>query len=265
MNAKGQRTEGRVRAALLQERGNGRLDPEVRSLADELGRRGIPVQFFLDKRLHRGHVKLHRDVLVAGHIPVVVHALRQLGVEPPPPDDYPQALRPWLRRRTWNSTVGEVVKRLQEGSGEPFFVKPTAALKRFTGRVVESWNDLQVLANASDDMRVICSDVVQWRSEHRVYVANGRIVGTRHYLGDPELSVDVNAVRDAVAAYQSSGVAPAGYGIDFGVLATGETALVEVNEGYGLGSYGLDDAAYADLIISRWCELASIASKKVEP
>src|SRR5688500_13163912 len=202
MNAKGQRTEGKVRAALLQERGNGRLDREIRSLADELGRRGIPFEFFLDKRLHRGQVKVHRDVLVAGHIPVVVHALRQLGVEPPPPDDYPQALRPWLRRRIWDSTVGEVVQRLQEGSGEPFFVKPTAALKRFTGRVVESWNDLQVLANASDDMRVICSDVVQWRSEHRVFVANGRIVGTRHYLGDPELSVDVNVVRDAVAAYQ---------------------------------------------------------------
>ena len=80
-----------LRGALLQERGNGRMDPEVRSLADELGRRGIPVEFFLDKRLHRGHVRLHRDVVVAGHIPVVLHALRQLGVEPPPPDDYPHA------------------------------------------------------------------------------------------------------------------------------------------------------------------------------
>jgi hypothetical protein len=69
-------------------------------------------------------------------------------------------------------------------------------------------------------------------------------------------------VRDAVAAYQSSGVAPAGYGIDFGVLSTGETALVEVNEGYGLGSYGLDDAAYADLIIARWCELVRLDSPK---
>jgi hypothetical protein len=136
MNAMGQRTEGNpIRAALLQERGSGRLDPEIRSLADELSRRGISVRFFLEKHLQRGRLELHRDVLVAGHIPVVVQALRRLDIEPPPPDDYPQALRPWLRRRVWESTVGDVVKRLQDGGDVPFFVKPTRTLKRFAGRV----------------------------------------------------------------------------------------------------------------------------------
>jgi len=248
-----------ITAALLQERGNGRLDPEIAAVAAELGRRGVPVRFFLDKHLQRDQLELRPDVLVAGHIPVVIRALRRLGVEPPPPDDYPRPLHPWLRRRVWTSTVGAVVRRLQEGSAEPFFIKPTATLKRFPGRVVQTWNDLQLLANAADSTKVLCSDAVEWRTEHRVFVTRGQIVGMRQYLGDPSLSVDDAVVRAAVAAFQASGAAPAGYAIDFGVLASGETALVEVNEGYGLGAYGLADAAYTDLIIARWSELAGQA------
>jgi hypothetical protein len=99
---------------------------------------------------------------------------------------------------------------------------------------------------------------VRWLSEHRVYVTRGQIVGTRHYLGDPAITIDTAVARDAVGAYEATGAAPAGYGIDFGVLASGETALVEVNEGYGLGSYGLGDAAYTDLIIARWCQLTGV-------
>ena len=253
MNDRVQRTDASITGALLQDRGGGRLDPEVRSLADELSRRDVPLQFFVETRLQRGQLDLRKDVLVAGHIPVVIQALRRLGVTPPPPDDYPLALRPWLHRRIWASTVGDVVKRLQEGSGGRFFVKPSTRLKRFPGRAVESWSDLHVLANASNRAPVICSEVVQWRSEYRVYVTRGRIVGTRHYLGDADVPLDETTVRDAITTYENSGAAPAGYAVDFGILSTGETALVEVNESYGLGNYGLDDAAYTDLIVARWC------------
>ncbi|MFN7976011.1 MAG: ATP-grasp domain-containing protein [Acidobacteriota bacterium] len=52
-----------------------------------------------------------------------------------------------------------------------------------------------------------------------------------------------------------AGRARAGYGIDFGVLADGRTALVEMNDGYGLGSYALDPDLYTDLLVARWEEL----------
>lgn len=45
------------------------------------------------------------------------------------------------------------------------------------------------------------------------------------------------------------------YGINFGVTSKGETLLVEVNEGYALGCYGLFPDFYAKLIITRWAEL----------
>jgi hypothetical protein len=121
--------------------------------------------------------------------------------------------------------------------------------------VLESWQDLRHLATAADTTRLLCSEVVTWKSELRAFVLRGKVVGIRHYLGDPSVLVDGAVVQEAVGSFEASGEAMAGYGIDFGVLATGETALVEVNEGYGFGSYGLEDAAYTDLPIARWCEL----------
>ena len=47
----------------------------------------------------------------------------------------------------------------------------------------------------------------------------------------------------------------AGFGIDFGLLSTGETALVEMNDGFALGAYAISARDYTDLLIARWEEL----------
>lgn len=246
-----------IKAALVQEAGNGRLERESASVKRYLDELGVSVGLFHPKRLVRGQVPLSRDTLVVGHIPVVLSALEQLGIEPPSPIDYPICLRPWLRRRTWTSSVGEVVQLLQEEVTKPFFVKPLARSKRFRGVVVESWSDLYVLGGASNDTQVHCSNVVTWKSEFRTYVAEQKVVGICHYAGDAGLNIDETIVESAVRQFAESGEAPRGYAADFGILSTGETALVEVNDGFGLGTYGLSDAAYASVLIARWRELVS--------
>jgi hypothetical protein len=40
-----------------------------------------------------------------------------------------------------------------------------------------------------------------------------------------------------------------------GSWGAGQTALVEVNDGFGLGSYGLEAGLYLDLVLARWAEL----------
>src|SRR4051812_5395927 len=151
-----------ITGALLQQRGNGQLDPEITSLNRAFARLNVPVSLFIDKRLIRGQVALSRNTMVAGHIPVVLAALRQLGCDLPMPIDYPEPLRPWLRRRVWTSNVREVVHLLDEQSSPPFFVKPIGRHKRFRGCVVQSWSDLHALAGASNNTEVFCSDVVKW-------------------------------------------------------------------------------------------------------
>jgi hypothetical protein len=97
--------------------------------------------------------------------------------------------------------------------------------------------------------------VVSWRSEYRVYVNAAGIVAIDHYSGDAGVELDLAAVTNAIAEYGQSGEAPVAYAIDFGVLSSGETALVEANDGYALGAYQIGSAPYAELLFARWRQL----------
>lgn len=247
-----------IRRAFVQEKGNGRLDPETRQVVDELRRRGLPVDLFTEKLLARRRLALAPDTLVVGYVPVVLGALQQLGVPAPVPNDYPASLRPLLHRRVWESTVGEV--EIREGSGtlDGVFVKPKGRVKQFTGFVVESRADLWRFGDVSRRQHVHCSEVVHWVSEQRIFVIDGRIVGVRSYAGDPAVTPDEAVIARALSSLLAAGEAVAGFGIDFGVLANGTTALVEMNDGFSLGSYGLDDGLYTDLLVARWSELTGL-------
>lgn len=247
-----------IRRAFIQESGNGRLEPEMRDLLDGLRQRGIPTELFTRKRLTRRQLPLAGDTLVAGDVPTVLSALRQLGIESPPPNDYPRCQGPWLHRRVWTSTVRRLIDDLLGGSGRALFSKPQARKKRFTGPVFATPADLIHLEGASRSTTLLCSDVVRWRSESRAFVIRGEVIGIRHYAGDPAVGVDEEVVARAVRLLEESGAAKAGYGIDFGLLETGETALVEWNDGFSLGSYGLDTALYTELTVARWCELTGV-------
>jgi hypothetical protein len=249
------------RHAYLEERGAGRLSPEIHDVRSELLRRGVPCELFTAKRVLRRQLPLARDVFVAGYIPTLLQVLKQLGIEPPEPNDYPPCLRPYLRRRVWESTVAAVQARLED-EREPVFVKPRGRVKRFTGAVFDSYHDVWQFQGVSRRQPVYCSEVVTWRSEHRVYVVRGRIVGVRCYQGDAGVEPDLAVIEEAIALLEASGAAWAGYGIDFGVLAGGATALVELNDGFGLGSYDLEPAAYTELLLARWEELMQAASEE---
>ncbi|WP_238996654.1 ATP-grasp domain-containing protein [Paenibacillus pinistramenti] len=51
--------------------------------------------------------------------------------------------------------------------------------------------------------------------------------------------------------------APNGYAVDIGLTDKGETLLIEVNDGYALGQYGLNTLDYAKLLSARWSELTN--------
>ena len=247
--------------AFLQEKGNGRLGVEESDLYRILRLRGIEVELFTEKRIRRRQLDLARDVLVAGSIPVVLGALRQLGVEPPEPNDYPRCLARHLHRRVWTSTIRQVTAIILNDELHPVFVKPIGRMKRFTGAVVHTRDELWRFQGASLRLPVFCSEPVDWLTEHRAYVASGKIVGIKHYLGDPDVELDEDVVAAAVAELENSNEAVAGYALDFGVLSTGVTALVEMNDGFSLGSYDLDPSAYTDLITARWMEITGSARK----
>jgi len=79
-------------------------------------------------------------------------------------------------------------------------------------------------------------------------------LGIYWYLGDFRVFPDMKIIDEAIAEYTKNG-APAGYSIDFGVTDNGKTLLVECNDGWSLGNYGLEPSKYCRLLGRRWHEM----------
>lgn len=190
------------------------------------------------------------DDVVVGPIGAVQMALRQLGAVVPAEDSYPEALRPFLGRRLWQSTVDAVAAAPEQW---PVFIKPAGELKKFTGVLVRSTRDLLGCGEQGHDTRVWCAEPVRFRAEWRCFVRYGQILDVRLYRGDWSAAPSRAVVEQAVAAYAT---APNGYALDFGLTDAGATMVVEANEGYAIGAYGLAPVPYAKLLSARWAQLA---------
>lgn len=206
-------------------------------------------------------IEVARDTPVIGGIPVVVAALSRLGITPPELPSIPVPLEPFAQRRTWKTTM-QAARNCAE-RGESIFVKPIPAdRKLFSGLVFTKFRDTIATAHVPPTYPVICSDPVDFVSEYRVFVLDREILGIRHYKGDFRLFPDVRVIDAAIAAYIT---APAAYGIDFGITSDARTLLVEVNEGYSLGCYGLSPVLYSSMIERRWNELTALPNLIADP
>ncbi len=71
----------------------------------------------------------------------------------------------------------------------------------------------------------------------------------RPYRSDWRLNFNPTIIEQCLAGYT---LVPTNYAIDFGVTDKLQTILIEVNDGYVLGSYGLFYFDYAKLLLARW-------------
>lgn len=202
--------------------------------------------------------ELDPETIVYGSIQSTRLALKQLGVEQPPALDYPSELSDFLYRKLELMTMGEFKKKLDEYDfGQPYFVKPVAH-KLFSGVVVKNFADLIRIAHVPDDTEVWMSNFIPIFSEWRVFVLRGQVVGMKHYNGNMWVTPSKFEIERMIGAYKS---APVAYSLDVGLIAKGcagsSTCLVEVNDAFALGSYGLPGIKYCQMIEARWKELVS--------
>ena len=159
----------------------------------------------------------------------------------PDGDTYPEPLR-WALRRPVQSCAFSAVPA-------GFFCKPMRT-KAFTGGIAPD-------ANETIDLNepVWCSPPIQLLAEFRVYIVNGRVVGSSRYDdGDDEVELEMEFVHRMIAAYSD---APAGYALDVGVTDAGGL-LVEANDGWALGYYrwgNMSGSDYIELLTKRWVEI----------
>jgi len=221
--------------------------PNTFAALDGFTQLGVEVQPYYGFDDIQALTDLGPEVGVTGFVGDTWAALKVLGKPMPIPIDYPEQLTPWLGRKIWRSTLGEIRR-----SVEQVFIKPVSE-KLFTGFIWRSNMGDQIrMATCEDDTEIWVSEPISLESEYRCFIQDGDIVGVRHYKGDWGKAIDRRTVEAAVSAYKDC---PRAFSLDFGVTSTGQTVLVEVNDGYALGSYGLPSIIYAKFIEARWEEL----------
>lgn len=185
------------------------------------------------------------DVVVGGTI-IVWHALNLRGIEVEY-FDYPEELSGFCGRRIWKSRLGNIRQEIL-----PVFIKPVEE-KIAPGIVINTWNDLEREYGLLDPQtELYCSEPVDFVSEWRCFLIYGQIAGIQFYCGEQNAVYDRAVIDAAVKAYSNM---PAGCALDFGVSDDGRTLLIEMNDGYSLGTYGLEPTLYAKLLAARWAEL----------
>ncbi|MBP1046232.1 ATP-grasp domain-containing protein [Enterococcus sp. BWM-S5] len=173
-------------------------------------------------------------------------------------EDYPAELSAFYGRRIRKGLLGEIVN-IPENWGQ--FVKPLLADKAFTGRVVNGTKDL-IGIGLPFDFPVWISEDVSFQAEWRVFVLNGKVLDVRPYKGDYHHShYDASVIDEAIAAWDTS---PCAYVLDIGVTADGRTLIVEVNDGYAIGNYGLMPISASHFLEARWKELTAPYFEKNE-
>lgn len=218
---------------------------------------GFNIEPFDFEDLCAEKVNLGEDRIVIGGIGAIRNALEQMGKADPPQLDYPDALKPWLYREITATTMGEMRGPILNGdhSAMPFFIKPRCGQKEFVGFHARQFRDFIPSAHIDGRCAVWVSTPIDFMTEYRCFVLRGEVLQCSQYKGDPLLFPSATAIGDMVRAYRD---APVAYSLDVGVVRDGDqirTALIEVNDSFSLGRYGLDRIDYARMLWQRWVQL----------
>ncbi|MEC0269679.1 ATP-grasp domain-containing protein [Paenibacillus anseongense] len=207
---------------------------------------GFEIQYFNEINDISDH---NKEDIIVGYVDDVRTVFSQYRIVPPE-IDYPDELKSYLGRKVWKSKLSLIANNPEKWN---VFIKPVED-KKFTGVVVRGTKDLMGCGVYGEDPEIFCSDVVSFVAEWRCFVRYGKILDIRRYRGNWRVHFDNKIVENAVSQFKS---APKGYAVDFGLTDKGETLLIEVNDGYALGHYGLFSLDYAKLLSARWAELTN--------
>lgn len=161
-----------------------------------------------------------------------------------------------------NSNRDEKIMSLSDAktlvlSGEKLFIKPKQ-IKLFTGSVITK-DFISCLNPYPDDTEVIVSKpfeseiVSEWRCYVKKTLISEPIVDIRCYSGDPFVTPNKDYILEVfnenILKY------PKAYTIDVGILSDGTNVVIEYNDMWSIGNYGIENSEYLSLLKSRYFEI----------
>jgi hypothetical protein len=213
----------------------------------------IKTKFFDPVALVNGEVSLEDCSLLVGSVESLMAAFKQMSVFAPLPDYYPGPLLTHLHRKVWLGFIADVEASII--SDRPVFAK-SLDWKKITGQVFDQSSGWSIISEHSSTLPMWLSKPVTWMVEYRVYVLDNKVIAIIDYDGDESIKLDMEVIENAVSSLNDAGIAPASYAFDWGVLCTGETALIEMNDGWAIGAYsGLLAKDYFNFLKVRWDQI----------
>lgn len=195
-------------------------------------------------------VPLNKYVILVGCIEDTTKWFKECGIPIPEPMTMPEELRKYAKRKIMTMSLGDALAY----DKYPFFIKPYSTLKQFWYGIIK--NDADKVHFNKDiplDSTVLISEVVPMDAEYRCYIIDKKIIGVHYYNGDFKLYPNIELVEQMIEDYIQQ---PRAYCIDVAVRQdTRETILVECNDAWSLGNYGLPPKLYVRLLTTRWREI----------
>lgn len=190
------------------------------------------------------------NALACGGVNFMKDAFRKRGIRPVAALDIPRVLEPFCERKIQHTTLRAL---LASDPKFPIFVKPDGDGKLFDGTIVTNAYELELFKHYDGlDVPIMTSEVLKIVSEHRAFITDKKIVDVRKYKGAYGTHPKLDMIENCILVWDAQ---PVAYCLDFGVTDDGKTVLIEANDAYSLGTYGLDSYSYTKMMILRWKEL----------
>jgi len=220
-------------------------------------RRGMEVILFDDIM----EVPARREVMVIGSIDNTKVFFQRLGMKIPNAINLPESIMPYIHRKIEYMTRDEFFER----TVCPIFVKPAFEVKMGMGHsgsgvIKNESNKRLVMSDFKENIMLLTSEVVNMVSEYRVYVSKLHgILGMKHYQGDEFIYPDNSYIRSIVDILMNDETLPASFSVDFAVIEPENnfryTEVIECQDAWSIGSYGLDGEVYFNFLLERWKQL----------
>lgn len=203
--------------------------------------------------------KVSKEDIVLDYIDQCNSIFKKFGKEPHI-DDYPMNFERFLGRKIWSDTIYSI-SSCEEKWSAGYFVKPIRS-KAFTGKVISSINDLIGCGNCDENYEVLVSEPLNIKAEWRCFIMYDEIIDVRPYgmLINPNRKsylyhYDEKVFQDMLNEFKNIHNRPFACGMDICITEEGKTLLIEFNDAYALGCYGLAPILYAKFISARWSQI----------
>lgn len=199
--------------------------------------------------------KLTKDDLFVGSIEAFKIVLRNMNTELPVPDYYPPALTKYRKRKIRAGTKADVLRVINNCHNHKVFIKPEKEWKTFTGTIVSLKDNNTILENLTDTFPLWISEIIELRSEFRVYVQNHKIKAVCQYHGEEDEELPIQNVLHATEILKLTKHRGT-YAFDWGITQNDDILLIEKNDAFSIGKYkGISDKDYYNFLKSGWVEI----------